>query len=273
MSGPAAASVGVTSDPAGDANSTDAELAERLVRDAGLLALRMARNGLTVDRKSSVSDVVSDADRAAEAMIVGRLALARPDDGLVGEEGAAAPGRRTWYIDPVDGTYNYVSGLPAWCSAVALADRDELLVGAVYQPATDETWVGGPGLPTTRNGLRVEPIVDGPQSALSLCTYLSPSSLADPGFREPLLRAVRQAASVRILGSGSVELAATAASRLGVWLHADTLSWDWLPGAALVVGAGGVIEVFQAHGHRWHVAGPATAVREAKAAIVGGREG
>jgi fructose-1,6-bisphosphatase/inositol monophosphatase family enzyme len=72
-----------------------------------------------------------------------------------------------------------------------------------------------------------------------------------------------------MIGSGSVELAAIAAGRLGVWLHADTLSWDWLPGAALVTAAGGVIDVFHHGGHRWHVAGPPTGVADAKAAVLG----
>ena len=102
-------------DSGDDASRTDAELAGALVRAAGRMAADMLLDGLTVDRKTSISDVVSDADKAAETMIVGRLAIARPDDGVIGEEGAAAPGRRTWVIDPVDGTYNFVSGLPAWC--------------------------------------------------------------------------------------------------------------------------------------------------------------
>ena len=97
-----------------DSSLTDPELGGVLVTAAGRMAASMRLQGLTVDRKTSISDVVSDADKAAEAMIVRRLAVARPADGIIGEEGAAAPGRRTWVIDPVDGTYNFVSGLPAW---------------------------------------------------------------------------------------------------------------------------------------------------------------
>ncbi len=144
------------SDPA----LTDAELAGALVTSAGRLAARMLQDGLTVDRKTSISDVVSDADKAAEAMIVGRLAVARPDDGVIGEEGAAAPGRRTWVIDPVDGTYNFVSGLPAWCSALALLDGEQLLLGAIYQATTDELWVGGHDLPATLNGVPLPRMAD-----------------------------------------------------------------------------------------------------------------
>ncbi|WP_328842308.1 inositol monophosphatase family protein [Nakamurella leprariae] len=263
----------------------DARLAAELVRDAGQLALRMMAAGLTVSTKTDVSDLVSDADKAAEAMVVERLGAERPADGIIGEEGAAAPGERTWVIDPVDGTYNFVSGLPAWCSALALtgtsgrpadvdpatADRmmdEALLLGAVYQATTDELWLGGPERGTTCNGLPVAPIPDAPLEALSVVTWLHPGRLSDATLREPILGAVAGAASLRVLGSGSVELAGVAAGRLGVWLHADTLIWDWLPGAALVRGAGGVTDVVEHLGHRFFIAGPPTAVAQVRDAVL-----
>ena len=251
-----------------DSSLTDPELAGVLVTAAGRMAASMRLQGLTVDRKTSISDVVSDADKAAEAMIVRRLAVARPADGIIGEEGAAAPGRRTWVIDPVDGTYNFVSGLPAWCSAVALLDGEHLVLGAIFQATTDELWVGGRDLPTTLNGVPLPRLADRDLADVAISVYLHPSRVGDLPLRDGLLRAVAGAASVRVIGSGSVELAAIAAGRLGVWLHADTLSWDWLPGAALVTAAGGVIDVFHHGGHRWHVAGPPTGVAEAKAAVL-----
>ena len=227
----------------------------------------MRLDGLTVDRKTSISDVVSDADKAAEAMIVRRLAVARPADGIIGEEGAAAPGRRTWVIDPVDGTYNFVSGLPAWCSALALLDGDHLVLGAIFQATTERTVGRRPGPadhPERRAAAPRWP--DRALAEVAISTYLHPTRVGDLPLRDGLLRAIAGAASVRIIGSGSVELAAVAAGRLGVWLHADTPSWDWLPGAALVTAAGGVIDVFHHGGHRWHVAGPPTGVAQAKAA-------
>ena len=259
----------VADDEADDRERTDAELAAALVTAAGRLAARMRVDGLTVDRKTSISDVVSDADHAAEAMIVRRLATARPADGVIGEEGAAAPGRRTWVIDPVDGTFNFVSGLPAWCSALALLDGQSLLLGAIYQQTTDEIWVGGRDLPSTLNGSPLSRLVDRPLREVAISTYLHPTRVRDLPLRDSLLRSIAGAASVRIIGSGSVELAAVAAGRLGVWLHADTPTWDWLPGAAIVSAAGGVVDVFEYGGHRWHVAGPPTGVRDAKAAVTG----
>jgi fructose-1,6-bisphosphatase/inositol monophosphatase family enzyme len=245
----------------------DLALAGSLVRDAGLLAARMLGEGLTVRHKTSISDVVSAADHAAEQLVVGRLRSERPADGVVGEEGTshASDSGRTWYVDPVDGTYNFLSGLPLWCAALA---RDEAL-GAVYHPATDELWVGGPEHPTTRNGVPLPRLADRPLAEVSVVTYVHPTTLPDASRRVPLLRALEGAATVRMLGSGSVEMAAVAAGRLGVSVQTDSLPWDWLPGAGLVRGAGGVAEVVEAHGHRWHVAGNRQAVAELIALVTG----
>lgn len=246
----------------------DLQLAADLVREAGQLAARMLRQGLETHHKSSVSDVVSAADHAAEDLVVARLRAARPDDGMIGEEGANRPGERTWFIDPVDGTYNFLSGLPYWCSAIALAGGGDAvaapLVGAVYHPSADELWLGGPDHPTSCNGMPVQQLTDTPLSQLSLASYLHPTVLPDPDAREPLLAVLSGAATVRMLGSGSLELAAVAGGRLGLWAQLNTLDWDWLPGAALVSAAGGTTEVLHHRGHRWHLAGNRQAVAEAR---------
>jgi myo-inositol-1(or 4)-monophosphatase len=236
----------------------DLALAAALVRDAGQLAARMRRDGLAVRRKTSISDIVTSADHAAEELIGSRLREQRPDDGLVGEEGTARPAEgagRVWHIDPIDGTYNYASGIPIWCAALALADGDGAALGAVYHADEDELWLGGRDHPTTCNGEPVAALPDRPLTATSLASYLHPTTLPDASIREPLLRALRPAATVRTFGSGSIELSWIAAGRLGGFLQYDSLSWDWLPGAALVRAAGGVAEVVPAHRHDWHLAG------------------
>ena len=251
----------------------DLELAAELVRDAGRLAARMLRNGLDTYRKSSVSDVVSAADHAAEQLVVSRLRTARPADGVVGEEGTDHPGERTWFIDPVDGTYNFLSGLPFWCSAIALAERSgpdaawTPVLGAVYHPFADELWLGGLDHRTSCNGTPVTPLSDSPLSELSLASYLHPATLPDEDARDPLLAALTGAATVRMLGSGSVELAAVAGGRLGAWVQRNTLEWDWLPGAALVQAAGGSTEILEHRGNRWHIAGNRLAVAEIAALL------
>jgi myo-inositol-1(or 4)-monophosphatase len=242
----------------------DAALAALLVRDAGALAARMRDEGLAVDRKTSITDVVSSADRAAEDMIAAELTRQRPGDGLVGEEGARSTSSsgRTWYIDPVDGTFNFVSGLAAWCSAVGLEIDGEPALGAVHHPSSGELWVGGRDVPTTCNGVPVPPLQDRPLAQLPLATYIHHNSLGDLGIRGPVVAAMGATSTVRMLGSGSIELAAVAGGRLGVWLQHSSAPWDWLPGAALVIGAGGSARVVEIEGRRWHIAGPAGAVEE-----------
>jgi fructose-1,6-bisphosphatase/inositol monophosphatase family enzyme len=107
-------------------------------------------------------------------------------------------------------------------------------------------------------------------AAGSLATYLHPPRINHHHFREPLLRAVSRSAVLRIVGSGSVELASVAGGRLGAFLHANTHPWDWLPGAALVRGVGGAAEVFDDGRMRWHLAGNRQTVAELRAALADG---
>jgi myo-inositol-1(or 4)-monophosphatase len=247
----------------------DLELAASLVREAGRLAAEMLLDGLTTKHKTSISDVVSAADHAAEELVVSRLQAARPDDGVIGEEGANHPGERTWFVDPVDGTYNFLSGLPLWCSAIALTDAEGLVLGAIYHPAADELWLGGRDHPTSCNGVPLAALVDRPLSDISIASYVHPTTLPDDSARIPLLRTIQRAATLRMLGSGSIELAAVASGRLGASVQMDSMDWDWLPGAALVAAAGGATEVVNASGHRWHLAGPPRAVDEIRGLLLG----
>lgn len=247
----------------------DLALAAELVRSAGALAARMRLAGVDATRKTSISDIVTAADHAAEDLIVARLREARPEDGIVGEEGTNQPGRRTWFADPVDGTYNYAAGLTVWCAALALRDPDGLVLGSVYHPANDELWLGGRDHPTSLNGTPVEPLADVALSHCSIATYIHPTTLPDDAQRIPLLRVVSRAATVRMMGSGSVELASVAAGRLGAYIQTDCLDWDWLPGQALVEAAGGVTELVPYQGHLWHLAGNRQVVADMKAALTG----
>jgi myo-inositol-1(or 4)-monophosphatase len=243
-------------------------LAAELVREAGTLATGMLRQGLKTRFKTSITDVVSAADHAAEEQISRKLLESRPDDGLVGEEGARRPGDgRTWYVDPVDGTYNFLSGIPYWCSAVGLMDREGPLLGAVYYPATDQLWVGGRESPTTVNGETVPTLVSQPLSDVSVATYLNPRHFGNRQRLTAWQSVIASAATVRILGSASVDMAGVASGRLGVFLQANLNGWDWYPGAALVIGAGGVADEFVLGKNRWQIAGNAEAVEDVKTAL------
>ena len=117
----------------------------------------MRQAGLEGKQKTSVSDVVTAADHAAEAYVLEQLRRCRPDDGILGEEGASVAGSsgRTWVIDPVDGTYNFLHGSTYWCSAIALKDSSGAGLGAIFQPEEDKLWLGGTSRAATLNGERL----------------------------------------------------------------------------------------------------------------------
>jgi len=253
---------------------SDESLAQALVFNAGRLAWRMREQGLETEFKTSVSDVVTAADRAAEDFVAGALELLRPEDGILGEEGAAreSASGRTWVVDPVDGTYNFTSGSDYWCSALALvegdpSDPDRLILGAVHRPAMGYTWFGGPGIPTTRDGEGVAKLEEKPAATVSLATYLHPTSMAEPLRRRVWVQAATEFATLRMFGAGSVDLASVADGSVGVWIQHSVADWDWLPGRALVEGAGGVGVKVEAGGVTWCVAGNRLAVDEACAAL------
>lgn len=251
--------------------AADAALASELVRAAGSLAAAMRTEGLAAEQKTSVSDIVTAADKEAERLVVERLRERRPDDGIIGEEGTNVAGTsgRSWVIDPVDGTYNFFSGLTYWCSAIALTTDAGVLLGAIYHPHDDLLWVGGPDLPSTRNGQALPPLADNQLAQISASSYLNPAHFEDPDVDGPFRRAAGGVAALRMLGSGSMDLAAVADGRIGCWFQHSVPAWDWLPGRAIVAGVGGSTEEVAVGGRTWSVAGPASAVAEIGRRLVG----
>ncbi len=234
-----------------------------LVRVAGTLAATMRRDGLLAETKTHVSDIVTAADRAAEAHVVATLRRERPEDSIVGEEGANHEGTsgRTWVIDPVDGTYNFHRGLDWWCSAVALSDPSGVVLGAVHQPATGESFLGGPGLPSRHDDLALPALTDRPLRESCATTYLHPP-FYDGDIGAAFNRAVKGVATLRMMGSGTMDAMAIAQGHCDVLFQHSVPDWDRLPGAAIICGVGGVSRLVQAAGVTWHVAGVTSAVAE-----------
>ena len=251
--------------------SDDAALAADLVREAASLAARIRVEGLDVARKTSGSDIVTQADTAAERLIVERLTAERPDDAILGEEGTSRPGTsgRTWVIDPVDGTYNFARGSDWWCSALALEDEDDVLLGAVHHAAQQRTWVGGPDLPSTCDGVPLEPLPETSREARCAVTYLHPPFSGGP-VGEAFTRALGQVGTLRMLGSGTMDCMAIAGGQWDVLFQHSVADWDRLPGAAIVRGAGGDSVVVRSAGVDWTITGAPTAVADVRAALQDG---
>lgn len=238
---------------------SDPALAVELARRAGAIALHLRTEGLTQTKKSNASDIVTNADTAAEEFILSALATLRPSDAIVGEEGANQQGSsgRRWLIDPVDGTFNFATGLNNWCSAVALIHDDGTPVcSAIYKPATDELFSGGPGFGCRRNGQLAQPLPRHPRESSVAATYLHPSFFTgDRELTAAWVRAVNTVSTFRVLGAGSIDLALVAMGHIDVWFQHSVADWDWYPGKALVLAAGGTTATVEAGGKVWRVAG------------------
>ncbi len=220
-------------------------LAEDLARRAGTGALdgrrRLGVGQLVAhDTKSSPTDPVTEYDRAAERLIVDALRSIRPDDAIVGEEGADHAGTSglEWHIDPIDGTANFVYDLPSWCTSVAVVDADGPLAGAVYIPVTDELFSAARGGGAT---------LDGASIACSAATELS-HALVATGFSYSAEKRIGQARrlslllpdvrDVRRLGSAAIDLCFVACGRFDAYFEEYLNSWDLAAGVLIAHEAG-----------------------------------
>ena len=199
-----------------------------------------------MERKSSRTDMVSDADRDAEAVIEGVLLGERPEDGLLAEEGAhaeAVSGRR-WVVDPLDGTTNYLYGFPAWVVSVGLEDEHGGAVGVVFDPLHDELFAAARGEGARLNG---EPIEVSGRESLD-------QALVATGFGyDAERRALQASALARVLpavrdirraGAAALDLCMVAAGRVDGYYERGLQPWDWAAGSVIVREAGGsVIEL------------------------------
>jgi myo-inositol-1(or 4)-monophosphatase len=242
--------------------TADLDVAARAVRAGAEAALAAAQaGGLRVETKLSPADLVSRADTAAEHAIATILRAERPEDGLVGEEGANAEtaGGRRWLVDGIDGTFNFLSGIPHWCVAAGLEDGGEPTTAAVYDPSANELFLAAPGHPTTVNDAPTRVRTGRTLKQAGVATYLREDKSKD---REAwLARLVEHTGVVRAGGAGTLELAWVAAGRVDAWAQPNVSAWDWVPGAALVRHAGGVATVLDGD-PAWHLAGPRELIDE-----------
>ena len=208
-----------------------------------ILMAHAGRPARGLGSKSSPTDMVSDADREAEAAVAELLRTERPDDGIVGEEGSAREGRsgRRWVVDPLDGTTNFLYGYPAWCVSVALEDGAGPLAAAVHDPARGETFRAGRGAGCDLDGtpLRVrEP--DDLSSAL-----IATGFGYDPGARAAqanlLGEVLPRVRDIRRGGAAALDLAWVAAGRLDGYYERGLKAWDWAAGRLLIAEAGGEV--------------------------------
>jgi myo-inositol-1(or 4)-monophosphatase len=223
---------------------TDRDLAEQAARAAGdVLLSYYGREPEGLGSKTSVTDPVSDADREAERVIRELLTRERPDDGLVGEEGSRSPSAndRTWIVDPLDGTVNFLYGLRTWGVSIALQDQDGLALGVVHNPVDDECFTAQRGEGAAMNGTAIH---------VTKCAHLG-QAMVGTGFSYEAPRRAEQAQllvellprvrDIRRPGAAALDLAYVAAGRLDAFYERGLKPWDQAAGILLVREAGGVL--------------------------------
>ncbi|GLR40690.1 inositol monophosphatase [Mesorhizobium amorphae] len=214
-----------------------------LARRAGELGLRYFRDleNLTIESKGH-QDLVSDGDREVELFIRAAIAADYPTDGIVGEEHEAVTGSTgyVWVIDPIDGTANFVRGIPAWCVVIACARDGETVVGVIHEPSTGETFHGHRGGGAFVNGRPIKASQAASLGEGSVGTGLSNRAATE--HVAVLIRLIMAEGGVFFRNaSGALMLAYAASGRLLGYVEEHMNPWDCLAGMLLVEEAGGTV--------------------------------
>jgi myo-inositol-1(or 4)-monophosphatase len=233
-----------------------ADLAERVGRQAASLLLDgLDRERTSVTTKSSGTDMVTEIDRASEQLIVDALLTARPDDGILGEEGAARPGTSgiRWVIDPLDGTTNYLYRHPGFSVSIAAeridpsvvddgVQRGELLAGVVIDPLLDDVFRAATGHGSTRNGrtIRCSPEEDLGQALLATgFSYDRERRARQAGVVAGL---IGQVSDIRRVGSAALDLCSVACGRVDAYAELGLAPWDMAAGTLIAREGGALVQ-------------------------------
>jgi myo-inositol-1(or 4)-monophosphatase len=222
-------------------------LAERVALAAGALVRDGRPDRVQVaSTKTSPVDVVTAMDTAAEALLLEQLLAARPDDGLLGEEGGLRAGTSglTWVVDPIDGTVNYLYGIPAYAVSVAVVQGQPepagwtVLAGCVHNPQTGETWTATAGGGAFLDGRRLEGPAEVPLDRALVGTgfgYVAERRRQQATVLQQLLPRVRD---IRRAGSAALDLCALATGRLDAYYERGLQPWDQAAGVLVAREAG-----------------------------------
>ncbi|WP_428961336.1 inositol monophosphatase family protein [Micromonospora fluostatini] len=221
------------------------EIAVEVARQAAATAHRMRIDGVsTVATKSTVTDVVTAADRAVERQVVDALRQARPTDAVLGEEygpgggGPAGPGGVRWIVDPIDGTVNYLYGLP-YCAVSLAAEVDgEVVAGVVRNVMTGEEWTATAGGGAHRAGTRLRCSTETDLGQALVATGFG----YDPARRAHQARVVAEliphVRDIRRMGAASLDLCLAAEGRLDAYYEKGLAAWDLAAGGLIAAEAG-----------------------------------
>lgn len=220
------------------------DLAVEVAQAAGALALDKRPADVAVTgTKSSPTDIVTEMDRASEALITSALKAARPDDGLLGEEGTVDSGRTgvRWLIDPIDGTVNYLYDIPTWSVSIAAELVGEVVAGVVHVPRLGETFTATRGGGAWLDGVQIRanpPVALGQALVATGFGYASARRSKQAEVVSWLLPKVRD---IRRAGSCAIDLCWVACGRVDAYYERGPQLWDLAAGALIAREAGAVV--------------------------------
>lgn len=254
----------------------EAELLD-IAREAARAAARelMARYGqraLGVQVKSTPTDLVSDADVAAERAIREVVGRRRPEDRILGEEGGATgEGGLRWLVDPLDGTINFLFGIPAFCVSVACEDASGTLAGVVVDPVRDEWFEGTRSGAPTLNGEVIQGSERSDLATAMVATGFAYEAAMRARQAAVLARVLPRVRDIRRFGSAALDLAWCACGRFDAYYERGVKPWDVAVGSLIARRAGLEVRELAAAGPdpAGLVAGPAAIVGELFELVVG----
>jgi histidinol-phosphatase len=220
------------------------DAAKLLAQEAGAVALDYQRRGVRAELKSDESPVTA-ADRACEKLIVDGLEREFPEDGVLGEEGANREGRngRRWIVDPIDGTRDFLRGIPLWAILIALEQDGEIVAGVAHSPRQGLLLWAGRGEGAWANDSRVR-VSDKSDPAESVLSFNGFNKLGVSRFTPSLLPWVQRFWAVRSLG-GAVDAMLLTQGQTDVWIEPNAAPWDLAPLKLLIEEAGGTFASFE----------------------------
>jgi len=235
------------------------EVATEIAQEAGKILREEMDRPPTISHKAEF-DLVTQADRRSEALIVSRLQKYFPDHSVAAEEGTGkdtgkdATSEYRWHVDPLDGTTNFAHAYPCFCVSIALARKKELLLGVIYNPIYNELFAAARGQGATFNGKRIHcSKIDALKNSL-LCTgFPNHNRLANPNFHLYWDFTLRSH-GVRRDGSAALDLAYVAMGRFDSFWEFGLNPWDVAAGVVIVEEAGG--KITDMHGQPYGLGGP-----------------
>jgi len=219
------------------------DLAKSAAHEAGKLIMDKPASPLSTSTKSSPTDVVTEMDRASEKLILETILSMRPDDGVIGKKGTSKPSQNglSWLIDPIDGTVNYLRGMPNYSISIAVSDDKGTLAGVVYDPTLDETFAAIRGHGATLNGAAIACAAK-PLAEAIIGTGFSYSSAQRAQQAEVLRTVLPAVGDIRRPGSAAVSLCWVACGRLDAFFEAGLHRWDFAAGALIAMEAGARVQ-------------------------------